>query len=170
MLQKRRMMFFVLFFTGSTLVLSRCPGPDWFNRLGTDKCYFVHKTGWDSALGIRSETIKWPDALTECQIRGGKLLTLDDSNEFVRNTSRSNPSVSICQQLWPLLFGLKVLEQHSQDLVLLFIGMAEGEAGGQSVVLAGSDLPELEVGMVRRRNFPTVYLYPKSVSGHFFSR
>jgi hypothetical protein len=96
MLEKHSMMFFCLFFTGFTLVASRCPGPDWSNRLGTDKCYFVHKSDGDSALGIRSETIEWPDALTECQIRGGKLLTLDDSNEFVRNTSRSNPSVSIC--------------------------------------------------------------------------
>jgi hypothetical protein len=42
--------------------------------------------------------------------------------------------------------------------------MAEGKAGGQSAVLAGSDLPELEVGMVRRRNFPTIYPNPKFVS------
>ncbi|OWA52273.1 putative Macrophage mannose receptor 1 [Hypsibius exemplaris] len=72
----------VILCLGSASLAIRCPSPDWYNRLTTDKCYYVHGRVGSTASGGPSETLTWAELMSECRVRGGQILTLDDSNEF----------------------------------------------------------------------------------------
>ncbi|XP_055345941.1 macrophage mannose receptor 1-like [Paramacrobiotus metropolitanus] len=77
----------VIFGLGIATVHSwRCPGPDWYYRKGTQKCYHVMGStntgtniGFDGGL---SGSQSFDGAIQTCKLRGGKLLQLEDSEEL----------------------------------------------------------------------------------------
>ncbi|OQV22960.1 hypothetical protein BV898_03012 [Hypsibius exemplaris] len=69
---------------GSVSVAIRCPSPDWYYRRATNKCYFVQGNQAQAVNPTRdaANLMTWNEAITECQVRGGEIITVSSEEEL----------------------------------------------------------------------------------------
>ncbi|OWA54320.1 putative Secretory phospholipase A2 receptor [Hypsibius exemplaris] len=77
----------LLLFLASWTSALRCPGPDWYYRRATDKCYYIQQhrslfADQTTVVGIEAGRMQWRDAVNECALRGGKIATFSDYEEM----------------------------------------------------------------------------------------